>query len=117
MNMKSYDDLISEPPMIVGWSSVSEVADYISNTNHNIILNGYLLFAYLGKDIIKSVIITTGNKYETYRISVFYEGYGMIHSGVKLNQLNHYINEFSKEKKLKVLYDKCLDRFYNEKRG
>jgi hypothetical protein len=112
MKSKDLSQIISENPMIEGFSSVDQVAEYIANSSHSILLTGYLLYAYKGDDSIKSVVITTGAPGKLM-LSVFYDGYKMLYSGCKLDGLYGFIEEFSKDKKLVKLYNSIKCRFYD----
>lgn len=103
---------MSEGELICGlFRDVFDVANAISGTHHNILLGRKLIFAYKGTEIIKSFIVTSGPRYNTYSISIFYDGYSMVQSTAKPEELDIYIKNIT-DKKLKLLKDMLISRLY-----
>lgn len=112
--IKNLDVIVNEPPLICGdFRDSSHAAEYIASTPHRILLEGYLLYAYKGDDSIKSIIITTGHSYGKMMISVIYDGYKMIHSGMTLDGLDSYVMKLRNDKKLNKIYSSLTSRFYD----
>lgn len=113
--MKNFDKIISECPIVSGrWSNPSEAASFIGSTHHSCILSGYLLYAYKGESGIQSIIITTGSSYGTYAVSVFYDGFQMLHMSMSKEGFEKFLDDTINEyKKSKVLVESLKDRFYD----
>lgn len=112
LRLKSIDEILSSPYLLVGFTSIDQAAKYISNSPHSILLNGCLLYAYLGEGSVKSVVITSHRKRGKIMVSVMYDGYKMIHCGRKIEHLESLIYEFESDKRLKLLHDSLKSRFY-----
>ena len=112
--MMDYNKIISGTPVVCGrWSTPGEAASFIGSTHHSSILSGYLLYAYSGDSGIKSLIITTGTDYGTYAVSVFYDGYQMLHMSMSSPGFEKFLENLTEEnKKSKVLVDSIKNRFY-----
>ena len=101
--------------MICGnFSSEVEVAKYIYNTRHSILLCGILLYAYKGDNSIKSMIISTNPMNNKMMISVFYDGYDMIYNSLVIESIPQVLSEVESDKKLKILSDNLKLKFMKD---
>ena len=115
MNYRSDFSIYNSPVICGKFSSMEEVARYIGGTNHSILLDYILLFAYLGDDSdIKSVIITTSSYADKLAISVVYSNYSMIYTSVSAGWLLRFIEKVGEDKKLKELYNGLVSRFIDQ---
>lgn len=111
--MKIREDLnISEPPYYCGdIKDIRDAANCIIGTNHSVILNYILLFAYSGdQGGIRSVIITTSNRPGKLSISIIYDNYSMIYQSMDSQWLISFIESLT-DKKLLVLRNGLLEKF------
>lgn len=110
------DFSVYNPPVICGkFNNSEDVARYIGGTNHSVLLDYILLFAYLGDDSdIRSVIITTSSYIDKLSISVVYTNYSMIYTSMYANWLLRFIEKVGEDKKLKVLYNGLVSRFLDQ---
>lgn len=115
MRLKQIEQIVTAIPICSGiFTDVNQVAEYIANSDHSILLTGYLLYAYKGTGSVRSVVITTHKEYGKVMLSIFYDGYKMIHCGMLMDNIVYLIEEFSKDKKLAELTESLTKRFYDD---
>lgn len=112
MNKKDLSKVIREDALIAGFNNINEVASHISSNGHNILLDGYLLYAYKGDGSVKSVVMTTGSSWGKLRLSVIHDSYKMLFNGFQYDKMDEFLLEFSDDKKLKVILESLVNRFY-----
>ena len=115
--MKIRENLsIHEPPYYCGGiKDIHDAANCIIGTNHSVILNYILLFAYSGDSGgIKSVIITTSNRLGKLSISIMYDNYSMIYQSMDGTWLISFIESIT-DKKLSQLKDGLIEKFIETK--
>jgi hypothetical protein len=109
--IRSINDLILEAPSIYGFNGVNDVANFISNTHHSILLNGVLIYAELvNKDGIKSIIITSTSNMNKFMVSIMYDNYNMIHSGATPESIDWLINSLD-SKPLRQVKENMILKF------
>lgn len=114
IKLKSLNIIVTEPPIIVGFKDINEVAEYLSLVSHPSLLDGYLLYAFIGPtEDVRSVILTTGYKYGKVMLSEVYDNYRMIFTEMNYDSLPEYINSYKSGKKNKSLIESLNNRFYD----
>lgn len=111
--LNDINEIVTQPPLIVGFKDINEVAEYLVLVSHSWLLNGYLLYAFIGlTEDVRSVILTTSNKYGYLMLSEIYDSYKMIYTSLRYEYLPYYVNSFMTGKKNKDLVNSLKDRFY-----
>lgn len=112
---RNLSEVIAEPATIIGFNGINEVAQCISSLGHGILFDGYLVYAVKCDGPVKSVVMTTGETWGKLRLSINYDSYKMLFNGLEYDKMDGLLLEFADDKKLKIILDSLMKRFYEDK--